>query len=162
MTVPAMKAMTNRERRQAKADQGAMIHIQGFDPFREDDYSIDACDEGRGAIVEIGVGWEFIVFPSREDAGADARDYYAEMAKDDPGEFRHMVGDAALVAWALGQPGGPGSTKVSSLNEWLSLFADAPEEHHAAYDGEGRRVLACSKALALELGFVPRVAYRRG
>ncbi len=102
----------------------------------------------------------FYVARDSAEAGEAARECWEDMAKADPVEFRHMVGDATLVSWALGQSAGPGTTKVNSLDEWLDLHIDAPEEHFASYDGEERVVEGCSLALAEELGFRPTVAYR--
>ncbi len=56
------------------------------------------------------------------------------MAENDSKEFVCMVGEETLVAWALGQYAGPGSTHVQSLNEWLDLWLNTPEEHFASYD----------------------------
>ena len=103
---------------------------------------------------------EYIVAESAEVAGQAARARWAEMAEHDPAEFRCMVGDQALIAWALGQPAGPGSTKVTSLDAWLDLHLDTPEEEFAGYDGEHCDVERVGSELADELGFVPTVAYR--
>ena len=70
-----------------------------------------------------------------------------------------MVGEKTLVAWGLRQYAGPGSTQVKSLEEWLDLWLDTPEEHFASCDSEEREVSRCGK-LREELGFIPTVAYR--
>lgn len=152
---------TNRERKDALETPIQYSITIDDETYTDEEYSIDVGAESRGSVLSIGMSLEFIVFESFNDAGKDARDYWAALAKDDPEEFRCMVGDEALVAWALGDWGGPGSTKVRSLDEWLDLWLDIPEEHHAAYDGESCEVKGASEALIQELGFVPTVAYRR-
>lgn len=83
---------------------------------------------------------EFKLFASREDAGEEARAYWADMAESHPAEFRTMVGDDTLIKWALGQHAGPGIMRVASLSDWLDLWLDTPGEHFASYDGEEREV----------------------
>lgn len=78
---------------------------------------------------------EWHLFASSEKAGKEARACWLDMAERDPAEFRTMVGDETLIAWALGRYAGPGHTRVSSLTEWLDLWLDTPEEHFASYDG---------------------------
>jgi hypothetical protein len=95
------------------------------------------------------------VAESEEDAGERARSYWADMAENDPKEFVCLVGSDTLVQWALGQWAGPGSTSVRSLDEWLDLHKDNPEEHW----GEACTVDFCSVTLAETLGFTPTVAY---
>jgi uncharacterized protein YndB with AHSA1/START domain len=80
-------------------------------------------------------GNEYIVFEDTEEAGEKAREYWADMAEDDPEEFTCIVGKGTLVKWALGQSAGPGTSQVGSLEEWLDLWEDVPEEHWASYDG---------------------------
>ncbi|OYT14919.1 MAG: hypothetical protein B7C24_15790 [Bacteroidetes bacterium 4572_77] len=59
---------------------------------------------------------EFYLSESSEKAGEQAREYWEDMAMNDP----------------------QGSTAVQSLEEWLDLHLDAPEEHFASYDGQER------------------------
>ena len=106
--------------------------------IRIDGEFVDARVRGDNRIVEGRREW--MVFASREEAGREARGYWADMAENDPTEFRHMVGDESLVQWALGRPAGPGTTRVRSLDAWLDLHLDLPEEHFASYDGEEREV----------------------
>lgn len=110
----------------------------------------------------VGVGGrdEYIVSRSRKNAGKAARTRWKDMAENDPSEFKSMVGEASLVAWALGQPAGPGGAKVRSLKEWLDLYLDHPEEEWATYDGKQRDIKEVSPALRKHLGFTPKVAYR--
>lgn len=113
-------------------------------------------EEGRGAIVGEG-DREWYVFEDREAAGAFARQHWAEMPAS---ELRCIIGDECLVAWALGEWAGPGSTQVRNLSEWLDLHKDAPEETLASYDSEECSVDAVTEALVEVLGFTPTVAYR--
>ena len=80
-------------------------------------------------------GTEYKVFESREIAGKAAREYWQDLADNDPSEFTCIVGEKALVAWALGQTYAVGSVGVNNLQQWLDLSLDYPEEHHAGYDG---------------------------
>lgn len=116
---------------------------------------------GYGDLVEIDTSESesFIVSSSPETAGEAASQRWREMAQDDPQEFACIVGEATLVSWALGQYAGPGNTQVRSLDEWLELVADHPQEEWAGYDGYERTVDRVGK-LASELGFTPTVAYR--
>ena len=78
---------------------------------------------------------EYILFLDAEAAGKAARIYWQDKAENDPEEFRAIVGDKALIAWALGQPASPGAATVGNLAEWLDLWLDVPEEAWARYDG---------------------------
>lgn len=71
-----------------------------------------------------------------------------------------LTPDPARPAWALGNPAGPGSTQVESLEEWLDLWLDTPEEEFASYDGEEVEASEADEELIEELGFTPAVAYR--
>jgi hypothetical protein len=116
---------------------------------------------GYGDLVEIET-WEgetFILSESSENAGLAARERWEDMARNDRSEFACMVGEETLVSWALGEYAGPGSTKVTSLSEWLDLWLDTPFEEWASYDSEEREVERVGK-LVNDLGFKPGVAYR--
>lgn len=132
------------------------LHLDG-EVF--DDLQLVGEEPGGGARVESGE-YAFILFPDRETAGRAARQRWADMAAHDPEEFACLVGKENLVKWALGQWAGPGSTQVQSLEEWLDLHLDVPEEEFASYDGEEREIDGVSPALVEELGFTPTVAYR--
>jgi hypothetical protein len=95
---------------------------------------------------------EWYVFQDEEQAGKEAREYWLDMATYDQAEFVYIVGESTLVEWALGNLAGPGSTQVSSLEEWLDLWLTTPEEQWASYDGN---VLdgTVSKEVMDELGF---------
>lgn len=96
-------------------------------------------------------GMEYVIFKSQENAGQDARAYWADMAENDKREFACMVGEKTLVSWALGEYAGPGTAKVSSLGDWLDLWLDTPEEHFASYDGSECRIEFISRDLLWEL-----------
>lgn len=103
---------------------------------------------------------EWYIFQDSESAGEAAREYWEDLVRIDPQEFTCLVGEETLVSWALGQSAGPGSTAVNSLQEWLDLWLDTPEEHFASYDGNE---VECriSKSLQDELGFTNScVCYR--
>jgi len=123
-------------------------------------YEVDSVyDHGYLPMVEIG-DMEFYVAESGDSAGEAAREYWKDMAETDPKEFTCMIGEEALIAWGLGQNYAPGSIGVNSLEEWLDLWLDTPEECWASYDGSEVDVDACGRILSDELGFVPTVAYR--
>jgi hypothetical protein len=87
---------------------------------------------------------EYLLFESHDIAGAAARDRWKEMAQYDPKEF--------TCIWALGQYAGPGNSQVSSLDEWLDLWLDTPEEEFASYDGTERDCMI-DEEMAEELGW---------
>lgn len=147
------------------------------------------CTGGYPPTIETD-GGEYVLAESREAAGKAARDYWHELVTDYPLEAAGFFSEETLIAWALGQRAGPGTRKVSSLNEWLDLWLDTPEEHWAGYDGVERDVTAPAgfdadrdpddypepaddtnandpaavlvgfARLFAKLGFVPAVAYR--
>lgn len=78
---------------------------------------------------------DYYLAEDSEAAGKAAREYWEDMAENDPKEFTCMVGEETLVQWGLGRSAGPGSTHVRSLQEWLDLWLDTPEEQWASYDG---------------------------
>ena len=129
--------------------------------FRQiDPDDIDNPDD-TSAHVEIE-GERWILFKDEEAAGETVRERWADMAAHDPQEFACMVGQETLVAWALGQWAGPGSTQVQSLSEWLDLVADNPAEELASYDGVQVDVSNVTPGVVDALGFTPYVAYREG
>lgn len=78
---------------------------------------------------------EWYVFQDENVAGEAAREYYKDMAENDPYEIICMVGRDTLIQWGLGRSAGSGYNQVSSLMEWLNLWLDTPEELFASYDG---------------------------
>ena len=113
-------------------------------------YPVDLDTYGDTSLLTCGRK-QWYVFPDTETAGEAARDYWQELAENDPDEFTALVGEGTLVAWALGRYAGPGSTQVTSLEEWLDLWLDTPEEHFASYDGEELNGTVC-KSLQADLG----------
>lgn len=83
---------------------------------------------------------DYYLAEDSESAGKAAREYWEDMALNDPKEFTCMVGEATLIQWGLGRSAGPGSTAVNGLDEWLDLWIDTPEEHWASYDSTERDV----------------------
>lgn len=123
-------------------------------------YDVDSVeDAGDLKMVTIG-RLEFYVAEDSETAGKAARARWEDMAENDPKEFACMVGEDTLIQWGMGHYAGPGSEKVKSLQEWLDVTAEHPEEEFASYDGSEQDVDACSPELEEELGFKPTVAYR--
>ncbi len=124
-------------------------------------YEIDHVRDLGDGVHEVSCGrMEFVIAPDSETAGQAARARWAEMAENDPEEFRCMVGDEVLVNWALGQNAGPGSVGCDSLEEWLDLHLSHPEEEFASYDGMECTVDACGAEIVEEVGYKPTVAYR--
>ena len=116
-----------------------------------------------GYLIECNNGCEYQVFASHEDAGEAAREYWADMAKNDPKELTCLVGEETLVKWALNQYAGPGNEQVRNLDEWLDLTADYPEEHWASYDGNEIEGAKFNKNFENETGYDNRndiVLYR--
>lgn len=122
-------------------------------------YVVDNIHSYGRPMIDIG-DMEFYLFESSKTAGEEARNYWEDLAQDDAEEFAYLVGTETLVSWALAQSAGPGYTKVNSLEEWLDLWLDIPEEQWASYDGTELDVDVCGRMLSEELGFVPTVAYR--
>jgi len=116
-------------------------------------------DFGLLPMIETEEGEEFYLAEDAEEAGKKAREYYEDMAENDPKELICMVGEDNLVQWGLGRQASPGSASVGSLEEWLDLWLDVPEEFFASYDGDEREVNRVGQ-LVDELGFTPTVAYR--
>lgn len=110
-------------------------------------------------MLEMG-STEFYVAETSAEAGEKAKEYWQDMADNDPKEFACIVGEETLIQWGLGRSAGPGSTHVRSLEEWLDLSLDNPEEQWASYDGSECSVDWVSPALEAELGYTPEVAYR--
>ena len=129
-----------------------------FFTVSEDDVSTN----GIGGTAELptgSYGTEVHLFKDEEQAGEYARDYWKDFIEGDPTEAVEILGAENLIRWALGQFAGPGTTQVRSLEEWLDLYLDAPDEHfeYGPYDIE-----AIGENLVEILGFKPTVAYSMG
>lgn len=103
---------------------------------------------------------EWYVFTSAEAAGEAAREYWEHMSENSPQEFATLVGADTLICWAMGDWAGPGSTKTTSLSDWLDLWLDTPEEHFGSYNQKESNIEEIGTDLEEELGFKPTVAYR--
>ena len=111
-------------------------------------------------VIEVPGKWgtdDVWLFASRKEAGEWARQSWVDRVEGDPDEAAMLLGTENLIRWALGMPAGPGTTKVNSLNEWLDLWLEMPEEEL----GEEFEVVQVAEDLVERLGFVPRVAYKR-
>ena len=116
---------------------------------------------GQLSVQHAGAAWpeDIVLFKSREDAGQYVRDYWEDyIDSESPDEVVAILGAENLISWALGRLAGPGSVKVRSLQEWLDLYLDAPEEHFE----EEYSVEAIGENLVEILGFKPVVAFSRG
>lgn len=116
------------------------------------------CAENSRVVVETG-DYTFECFEDRDEAGRKAREYWEDLAEHDRSEFAEIVGTETLVAWALGNSVGPGTTKVSSLEEWFDLWLETPEEHWASYDNLELEIISISPLITEEVGELG-VAYR--
>lgn len=117
-------------------------------------------DGGYLPSIDLDDGTEWYVAESSEAAGKAARERWGDLVRDDPKEFSCLVGEETLISWALGQYAGPGITQVRSLEEWLDLWLNTPEEEFASYDGRECDVEAFSEDVEDAIGFAPAVAYR--
>jgi len=97
-------------------------------------------------------GAEYYLFADSEIAGIAAREYWEDMARNDQTEFTCIVGEAALIVWGLGEFYAVGSTSVGSLEDWLDLWLDTPEEYWASYDSKERECYI-NESLADEFDF---------
>ncbi len=115
---------------------------------------------GQLVRTHVDEGHEYVLAPSNEVAGEEARARWADMAENSPREIRAIVGDETLVQWALGQWGGSGSRQFRSLTEWLDSWREAPAEEFASYDGHERRIEGPTRA-EISTVEVLRAVYRR-
>lgn len=122
--------------------------------------SIDDCGTSGMAMATMASGEEFYLAEDVDIAGKAAKEYWMDMAKNDPSEFECIVGSENLIAMAMGECCNPGSTTVSSLDEWFDLHIDAPEEHFASYDHQECSAIDTGNNAIDELGFTPTIAYR--
>ena len=102
---------------------------------------------------------DFYLFESIEDAGEYARDYWKDYIEGDPDGAVEILGAKTLIAWALGQWAGPGHVHVRSLDEWLDLYRDAPEEH---FEDGPFDIAAIGTNLVEKFGFKPTIAFHMG
>ena len=126
-----------------------LILIEGETEIQE---ITDIKDYGYLPIIELEDGTEWYIAENHREAGEKAREYWEDLANDDPQEFACIVGEETLIKWGLGQYAGPGQAQVKSLNEWLDLHKDCPEETFANYDGY-EKTAKINNHLMEELGF---------
>ena len=129
-----------------------------FFTVSEDDVSTN----GIGGVAELptgSYGTELHLFKNEEQAGEYARDDWRDFIDGDPDTAVEILGAKTLIAWALGQFAGPGTSQVRSLEEWLDLYLDAPDEH---FEYGPFEIEAIGENLVEILGFKPTVAYGMG
>ena len=122
----------------------------------------DLWSGGIGGSVELDTGrygTEVHLFKDEEEAGIHARAYWKDFIEDDHESAVEILGAKNLIRWALGQLAGPGTTQVRSLEEWLDLYLDAPDEHFELGPYE---IEAIGENLVEKLGFRPTIAYSMG
>ena len=122
----------------------------------------DVATNGIGGVAELptgNYGTELHLFKNEEQAGEYARDYWRDFIDGDPDTAVEILGAKNLIRWALGQFAGPGTTQVRSLEEWLDLYLDAPDEH---FEYGPFEIEAIGENLVEKLGFRPTIAYSMG
>ena len=113
----------------------------------------------HGVQAELNHNWtEIFLFKDEKAAGKHVREYWVDMVESDSESAVEMLGSENLIRWALGKLAGPGSTQVRSLEEWLDLHLDTPEEH---FENGPYCIEAIGENLIDEFGFKPTVAYTR-
>jgi hypothetical protein len=155
--------------------------------------SVEKWDEGMGEIEVVDpsddVERTYVVFDTSQRAGELARESIRSellhgLDSRDADERRRAVkyiveyvGGENLIYWALGQPAGPGTVQVRSLEAWFDLYEDRPAEHWNRVDNETEaeieadeddyteaKILLGESAwddILTTLGFAPTVAYQR-
>ena len=103
---------------------------------------------------------EYFLAESAEKAGEAARELWHDMYLHDIENFKCLVGEDVVEAWACGELAGPGKIKVRSVDAWLAVVATYPAEEFADYDGISRIFRTDSVALSRMLGFSSGFAYR--
>jgi len=124
----------------------------------------------------------YYVFEDSVTAGIRAKEYWMNLAVEDPEEFATIVGEHNIRAWKRGHYAGAGSTQVRSLDDWFDIWLDNPAEQFARYSGEEDQIsfTFCSRHMILPngkikkykpidvdfellnlFGFIPTVAYRQ-
>jgi len=112
--------------------------------------TVSLTDDGGNHVCELHL------FENEEDAGQYARDYWEDCIKGDRETAIEMLGKDTLLSWALGEAAGPGSSKVESLEEWLDLYLDAPDEH---FESGPYGIELIGENIVEVLGFLPAIAY---
>lgn len=110
-------------------------------------------DDWYAVEVILQDGRRFAIFSSAAEAGRAARQYWEDLAREDPGEFASAVGIESVVAWAFHEWGGPGQHQVMRLEDWLDLWLNTPIEHWSIDDTELDAHIEPDSAVAEEIGF---------
>jgi len=85
--------------------------------------------------------------------------YYRRLMDSDPELFCSLVGFGCVLNWAQGKPATPGDVECATLEDWLVLSENYPEECFGTENGETLHVTHCDDELRDALGFIPEVAY---
>ncbi len=94
---------------------------------------------------------DFYLARDSKAAGDALREYWEDMANDNPEELVALVGTKQIVSWAFGVG--------QDLSDWIDLKEENPADDWSGWQEE-LTVAVCGRKLAEELGFVPTVAYR--
>jgi hypothetical protein len=103
---------------------------------------------------------EFILARHDEHAGELAKLHWLYMAMSDPREFAEIIGIETMVSWLLGDWAGPGNEHARSFEEWLNDVVSRYPAETLSVDDMARTVFE-NEELEAEVGFMPRLAYRR-
>lgn len=88
---------------------------------------------GDGDVVEVEAGSMWLAVAKGWDAASEAvAEYWRDLISNDPKEFTAIIGEERLVVWALGQSDQYG---ISSLEEFIKVASNYPEEDLGLYDG---------------------------
>ena len=83
-------------------------------------------------ILRLDDGTEWYIAKNYDESGKAARKYWEDIIRDDPEEFRCIIGEKRLLKWALNESDEFG---ICNLEEFLEKVEDCPEETFATYDG---------------------------
>jgi hypothetical protein len=127
----------------------------------DDTYEVTEVGEHYLPTLQCGSSRSYAVARDDDQAEAAVVAYWNELRDTDPAEFRCIIGDKTLIAWACGQEAGPGTIKAKSFPEWVEKIKSLPEEQFASYDGEALTAKV-SPTLAEQLGWdgVDCIAFR--
>lgn len=83
-------------------------------------------------ILQLDDGTEWYIAKDYDEAGKAARKYWEDIIRNDPEEFRCIIGEERLLKWALNESDEFG---IHNLDKFLERVEDYPEETFATYDG---------------------------
>ena len=101
--------------------------------------------------IRVEGGQAFYLAKDSESAGEAAREYWEDVANEDPEELVALVGAAQIVSWAFGVG--------QNLSDWIDTQEQYPADQWSGWQEE-LTVNVCGRLLEEELGFIPTVAYR--